>query len=304
MRQYVVKSDSLMRKGVDYVIDVNPEESLVFNTLDEIYANVRRLSKLIGFDREHVFQGNEAIGSDYMLFKYHVQINGFYVSVRVVTKGRSIVRVLYTIPKGVSLSLRAEPSRYNVDEELTVKEGKGVRGQVWIPYPVVYAILGVPDVKANEWLLNVKGLVEKEVSLRLPDLYELGVVEINVDFHCVTGWSTKLTFTGVGLSKLIDLAKPVEGVKWVYIECLDSYTTVFPYSEVSNAIVALEMNGKPLAIEHGYPARLVVPTLFGWKSAKWVKNVVLMDSYVDGFWEALGYHPRGKVEFDERFKEV
>jgi DMSO/TMAO reductase YedYZ molybdopterin-dependent catalytic subunit len=62
------------------------------------------------------------------------------------------------------------------------------------------------------------------------------------------------------------------------------------------------MSGKPLDTLHGYPARLLFPHLYGWKSAKWISRVVFTDKYTDGYWEALGYHPRGRVEYEERFK--
>jgi len=113
-----------------------------------------------------------------------------------------------------------------------------------------------------------------------------------------------LEFAGVPVLKLVELAKPLEPAKWVYVESLDGYSTIMPVEDFprSENLVALEMNGRPLHPLHGYPARLLVPSLYGWKSAKWVKRIHFTDKYIDGYWEALGYHPRGCVDLEERFK--
>lgn len=102
-------------------------------------------------------------------------------------------------------------------------------------------------------------------------------------------------FAGVQLIRIAKLVVLKQGVRWVYVEGADGYATLFPSTEIyaSNVIVALEMNGEPLDVLHGYPARLVIPHLYGWRSAKWITKIMFTRDYREGYWEALGYHPRG-----------
>ncbi len=178
-------------------------------------------------------------------------------------------------------------------------------GQRKIPTFVIYRILGQPEVDISKWRFVISGLVEKEVSFTYDELKEMADMEYTSDFHCVTGWTVEnVRWRGVSLRKLISMAKPKPDVEWGYVTCVDGYTTVIPYTDLisEKSILVLEMNGEPLTPEQGYPARIFIPHLYGWKSAKWVWKVELIDRYVDGYWEALGYHERGNVWRDERFK--
>ena len=93
-------------------------------------------------------------------------------------------------------------------------------------------------------------------------------------------------------------------VKWAYVYGLDGYTAIIPIEDfISNdSILTLKINGKPLTLEQGFPARVFVSHLYRWKSVKWVHKIELIKDYKDGFWEALGYHPRGNARLEERFK--
>jgi len=268
-----------------------------------------RILTELGLKADVTLDSNENIGTTHMLYRFHAVVSeGSYIGVRVIARGGRVVRVLLTLPstelvKGYSFA------EYDPSADLS-EEGQSsdkAPGQYYIPSPVVYAILGYPRrVDVSSWRLEVSGLVENPVSLSLKDLYELGVEAIKVDFHCVTGWSVRgVEFAGPSFAKIAELARLRETAKWVYVEALDGYTAVVPLEETlkPGVLVALEMNGKPLEPEHGYPARLVIPHLYGWKSVKWIHRIVFTDKYTDGYWEALGYHPRGRVDLEERFKK-
>ncbi|PUA32182.1 MAG: sulfite oxidase-like oxidoreductase [Zestosphaera tikiterensis] len=178
-------------------------------------------------------------------------------------------------------------------------------GQKIIPNFIIYRILGQPNIDVQSWTLKVKGEVEREMTYTYEDLLKLADVSYVEDFHCVTGWSVEnVRWEGVSLRKLIEASKPRDTVKWVYVLSVDNYTTIIPIEDAlhEKAILALKINGKPLTLEQGFPARIFIPHLYGWKSAKWVSEITLLSYYKDGYWEALGYHERGNVWNEERFK--
>ncbi len=180
-------------------------------------------------------------------------------------------------------------------------------GQRKIPDFIIYRILGQPEIDINQWRLEITGMVENKLSFTYKELLNMRQVEYISDFHCVTGWTVeRVRWTGVSTREIIELAKPLKGVKWGYIYSADGYTTIVPYEDLisEQSIIALKMNDEPLDIEHGFPARIFIPHLYGWKSAKWIVKIELTDTYKDGYWEALGYHQRGNVWKDERFKKI
>lgn len=126
------------------------------------------------------------------------------------------------------------------------------------------------------------------------------------DFHCVTGWSVKkVKWEGVPLRWLTLKAEVLSKAKWVYVYSLDGYTTIIPLEDFMNkdSLLVLRINDNVLSLEQGFPARIFIPHLYGWKGAKWVETIVFTDHYVDGYWETLGYHERGNVWNEERFKQ-
>lgn len=310
---YETASKGLSVKGVLKVIDC-PVEELEVKTLPEIRNYVEILVERVfpGLRKRIEFDSNEPIGYTHSLHRFRAFVSDDkYLGVRIVLRSNRLIRVLFTVPNGfeseplVTLS-RYDPSRDTVDTPVEIERSLAPPGQVYIDIPVVYAILGVPRIDLSNWFLELNGEVDKPTRLTLVDLYELGVVDMTTSFHCVTGWSIRrLDFTGVPVPRLIQLVKPREEVRWVYVESLDGYTTIVPYEDFNHeeSMIALEMNGKPLDTLHGYPARLVIPRLYGWKSAKWVSKIVFTRKYIDGYWEALGYHPRGNVMLEERFKK-
>jgi len=178
-------------------------------------------------------------------------------------------------------------------------------GQRYINKWIIYAALGIPKVNVEEWKLNVTGLVERNLSLSYYELLKLPLIKVKKDFHCVTGWSIKdVEWEGLPIKFLAEEAKVKEEAQWVMFYCLDGYTSIIPKEDAltNDSIIALKINGKPLSLEQGFPARPFIPHLYGWKSAKWLTEIEFLKDYVDGYWEIYGYHERGNVWEEERFK--
>lgn len=148
-------------------------------------------------------------------------------------------------------------------------------------------------------------------ELTMADVSALGVRQYaDHQWHCVTGWSALgLVFDGVPLARLLEHEKvrsaaggmPVPW-SWLVQRSADGYSAPVCRTDATDAFLALAVDGQPLSMEHGGP-RLVLPALFGWKSAKWMVELELLGSYRPGFWERLGCHPRGRVRLNERFRE-
>ena len=170
---------------------------------------------------------------------------------------------------------------------------------------IYYAALGVPKVDVNKWRLQVFGLVRKPLEFSYQELLDMIDTDYVRDFHCVTGWSVKdVRWEGVKIRKLYEMAGVEDRAKWVMFYSLDGYTSIVPLEDATHedSIVALRINGRPLDIKEGFPARPIIPHLYAWKSAKWLFGIEFRESYADGFWEERGYHERGNAFLEERFK--
>jgi DMSO/TMAO reductase YedYZ molybdopterin-dependent catalytic subunit len=150
--------------------------------------------------------------------------------------------------------------------------------------------------------LQIGGLVEREVTLSWDELLALPSVELTFDIHCVTKW-TKLdtSWKGVSVDTLLDGVDTE--ADYLTAWCDGDYTTNLALEDVSGgrAWLAYEYGGEPLDPEHGGPARLLVPHLYLWKSAKWVRGLTLTTDDEPGFWEAAGYHNRGDPWREQRY---
>lgn len=177
-------------------------------------------------------------------------------------------------------------------------------GQRYISNWIIYSALGEPVIKPEDWSLKVSGLVKEPVQFTFKEIMEMPHITYNCDFNCVTAWSIKnVTWKGPSLKALIEKAGPDPSAKWVMFRCADGYSTPIPieYALTENAVVAITMNGEPLKTEQGFPARPFMPELYGWKSAKWLTEIELIEEYEDGYWENYGYHERGLVSTSERY---
>ncbi|MDM9622658.1 sulfite oxidase-like oxidoreductase [Rhizobium sp. S96] len=150
-----------------------------------------------------------------------------------------------------------------------------------------------PTVSVDSWRLEVRGLVETPLDLNWTAFQELDQSTRVSDIHCVTTWSRyDNQWQGVATRDLLDLAMPKANASHVMLTSYDGYTTNLPLADFAaeDAILATSWEGEPLSRDHGGPMRLVVPHLYFWKSAKWLRRIDLMASDAAGFWEQNGYH--------------
>ena len=161
-----------------------------------------------------------------------------------------------------------------------------------------------PDIDLETWRFKIFGLVEKEVELDWEQFTGLGEVAVDAPFHCVTQWSRlENTWEGISFDEVVRLARPRPEATHVMVHCFGGYTTNLPLEVLrdDDVLFAYRHDGEPLAPAHGGPLRLVVPKRYGWKSAKWVSGVELLDRDAPGFWEIRGYHMEGDPWKEERF---
>jgi len=159
-----------------------------------------------------------------------------------------------------------------------------------------------PHVPLDQWSFSLEGDVAEQRRWTWDEFRALPSETITTDIHCVTRWSKFDTvWTGVSLDYLLDQVQTDAG--YVMAFCDGGYTTNLPIVEIrgGKAWVAYLYDGKPLPAEHGGPARLLVPRLYFWKSAKWVRGLRLMDADSPGFWEQLGYNMHGDPWKEERY---
>jgi DMSO/TMAO reductase YedYZ molybdopterin-dependent catalytic subunit len=161
-----------------------------------------------------------------------------------------------------------------------------------------------PHIPLERWSFTIQGLVAEPVTWTWQEFLGLPAREFVVDISCVTKW-TKLDtrWEGVGIDTLFEHVELDRKAMYVTAYSEGGYTTNIPLTDLINgqAFVAYNYDGRPLAPEHGGPARLVVPHLYLWKSAKWVRGLRLMEADRPGFWESLGYNNHGDPWKEERY---
>ena len=158
-----------------------------------------------------------------------------------------------------------------------------------------------PDISTDDWSFSVA--TETGVTKWTWDeLLALGVEDVTVDIHCVTHW-TKLdmAWRGVSLDKIFENLET--SADYVMVHSYGGYTTNLALDDLldGQSWIATEAEGEPLDPEHGGPARLLVPALYFWKSAKWVRGLVKSQNDEPGFWEQNGYHMHGDPWTEERY---
>jgi DMSO/TMAO reductase YedYZ molybdopterin-dependent catalytic subunit len=159
-----------------------------------------------------------------------------------------------------------------------------------------------PHNPLAEWSFTIQGEVEEPVSWSWDEFHALPSETVTVDIHCVTKWSKLDTdWTGVSLDVLLDGVET--SAEYVIAFSDGGYTTNLPLEDLTGrkAWVAYAYDGEPLDPEHGGPARLLVPHLYFWKSAKWVRGLELRSQDEAGFWEAAGYHNYGDPWREQRY---
>jgi DMSO/TMAO reductase YedYZ molybdopterin-dependent catalytic subunit len=183
----------------------------------------------------------------------------------------------------------ADPSR--------IPPGQYVTGD----FPVLSAG-PTPHTPLAEWTFAIRGAAEP-VSWTWEEFRALPTETVTADIHCVTKWSKlDTTWEGVSVDTLLDAVE--HEPEYVLAFCDGGYTTNLPLEDVTGgkAWIAFAYDGEPLDPEHGGPARLLVPHLYFWKSAKWVRGLELRDDDEPGFWETYGYHNYGDPWKEQRYR--
>ena len=160
----------------------------------------------------------------------------------------------------------------------------------------------MPYTRTEDWDFTVQGQVDQVQRWTWDEFRQLPRTSVTVDIHCVTSWSKFDTeWEGVSLDTLLDNVETAAEYVLAYSD--GGYTTNMPLEDIRDgkAWVAFEYDGEPLDPEHGGPARLLVPHLYFWKSAKWVRGLELRLEDEPGFWETYGYHNYGDPWREQRY---
>src|SRR5436305_2601839 len=184
-----------------------------------------------------------------------------------------------------------EPARLPPGQYLTEK------------WPVLHAG-SVPDVDLATWDFRVFGEVEEELVLTWEQLQELPATEITADIHCVTRWSRfDTSFRGVHWRDLAPLVRPKPTARFVVAHAEQGFSSNLPVAavEADESLIAYEADGAALTPDHGWPLRLVVPSRYFWKSAKWLRGLELRSTDQPGFWERYGYHNEADYWREQRY---
>jgi len=163
----------------------------------------------------------------------------------------------------------------------------------------------IPKVDIKNFVLEFDGEVENPMRFTLKDLKKIQDKEILADIHCVTSWSKYDTkWGGISFNKLFELIKPKPTAKYVEFYCADDgFTTTVPIEKLQekNTILALTYDGMPITNKHGGPVRPIIPSLYFYKSAKWVRRITFLKEDRLGYWEKTGYSNKADPWKEQRY---
>jgi DMSO/TMAO reductase YedYZ molybdopterin-dependent catalytic subunit len=212
-----------------------------------------------------------------------------------------------------------EPSKLTRSKQRWAQEGRFLTGRVARPeadrlppgqhlvrdWPVLD--LGQhPAITRDNWRLLIGGAVERPMVWDWATFERQPRTANTSDIHCVTSWSRYDNgWAGVATRDLLDIVGPKEEAGFVALHGYDGYTTNLSLEDFAaeDALLAHSWEGAPLSREHGGPVRLVVPHLYFWKSAKWLKRIAFLTNDQPGFWEVNGYHNRGDPWREQRYTD-
>ncbi|MGJ5142052.1 sulfite oxidase-like oxidoreductase [Bradyrhizobium oligotrophicum] len=210
-------------------------------------------------------------------------------------------------------------SKLSRAKERWAREGKFLTGRIVRPddqrlppgqhltrdWPVLDLGL-TPSVTSERWRLDVYGAVENPLFWDWTAFRAQEQRQFTSDIHCVTTWSRyDNRWEGLATRDLLAACRPRDGANFVVLHSYDGYTTNLTLEDFAaeDALLAHSWSGAPLTREHGGPVRVVVPHLYFWKSAKWLKAIEFLDSDKPGYWEVRGYHNRGDPWAEQRYSE-
>jgi DMSO/TMAO reductase YedYZ molybdopterin-dependent catalytic subunit len=158
----------------------------------------------------------------------------------------------------------------------------------------IYTITGsMPVFDPSSWRLEIGGLVHRPVSLTYDQLLALPRAQQVSTFHCVTGWTVhNVHWAGVRFHDLLELAQPLPSARAAtFVSAEHPYTESLTLEQLRlpDAMLAYELDGRPLSRPHGAPARVVLPEMYGYKGAKWLARIELTETPAEGYWEQHGY---------------
>ena len=162
----------------------------------------------------------------------------------------------------------------------------------------------IPSINLADWRLQIFGLVEQEVTLTWEELMALPQTTAHNDIHCVTTWSRfDNDWEGISFQEIFKLVNVQPEAEYAVFHSYGGYTTNVPLDEIQGPenMLAHTHNGEPLTLEHGWPLRSLVPELYLWKSAKWIRGIEFVAQDRPGFWEMYGYHMHGDPWKEERY---
>lgn len=164
----------------------------------------------------------------------------------------------------------------------------------------------VPHINRDTYKLKIIGEIEHPKTYSLQELSELQDKEITADIHCVTSWSKLDTeWAGIAFKSILNIVKPMDTANFVEFLCADGgFTTTVPIEKIKNenAMLALRYDGLPLGDKHGGPVRAVIPDLYFYKSAKWVKQITFLKEDRLGYWEKGGYSNKADPWKEQRYR--
>jgi len=202
-------------------------------------------------------------------------------------------------------------------KEKWAREGRGLTGEIAAPaarrlppgqretfdFPVL-DLGDQPNLATRDWSLSVGGMVENPIRWDWAAFMAQPQTELISDIHCVTTWSRyDNTWAGVSARHLLAAVRPRKEARFLLLRSFDGYTTNIPLARFADddVLLAHSWQGQPLSREHGGPVRAVIPKLYFWKSAKWLRHITVSDHDTPGYWELRGYHGEGDPWKEERY---
>ena len=163
-----------------------------------------------------------------------------------------------------------------------------------------------PVIDRRDWSLSVGGMVRRPIKWSWKDFMAQPQISSVSDIHCVTQWSRfDNRWEGIGAKTLLEAVQPDPEASHLMLRSYDGYSTNLPLADFDDedVILAHSWEGEPLTREHGGPVRVIVPKLYFWKSAKWLRHITFTNQDIPGTWEAQGYHMRGDPWKEERYDD-